>query len=118
MSEARGVSQSCRPWCADDLPGLPAGVATRLPAVVPYLPYVPFVRPSMRRTATARGLRRGGAATSLRLPLRVVPLRRGYRKLLRPVCRKDVERCAANVSHRVISPSVCTAKLPVAGCWR
>ena len=65
------------------------------------LPYVPFMPVSTRRTPTARGLRRGGAATSLRLPLRVFPS----------------ERCAVNVSHRVISPSVYSAKLPVAGCW-
>jgi len=46
----------------------PVGVATRLPAVVPYLSYVPFVPSPARRTTVARGLRRGGAATSLRLP--------------------------------------------------
>ncbi|WAZ23603.1 hypothetical protein STRCI_004955 [Streptomyces cinnabarinus] len=47
-------------------------MATRLPAVVPYLPCVLFVPSSTRRTTTPRGLRRGGAATSLRLPLRVL----------------------------------------------
>jgi hypothetical protein len=91
MNGARGAS-----------PRIPAGVPTRLPAVVPGPPYVPFMPSSTRRTATARGLRRCGAATSLRLLLRVFP----------------PERRAVNVSHRVISPSVFTAKLPVAGCWR
>jgi len=115
VSSASGASGA---WCADDLTSLPAGVATRLPAVVPYLPYVPFMPPSERRTAPARGPRRGGTATSLRLPLRLLPLRYEGRVPLRPVCRKDSERCAANVSHRVISPSVSTAKLPVTGWWR
>lgn len=58
---------------------------------MPYLSCVPFVPSPVRRTAVARVLRRGGATTSLRLP---------------------------NVSHHVISPSVTTAKLPVAGWWR
>ncbi len=87
---------------AVDRTGNPAEVATRLPGVVPNLPCVPFVPAPMRRTTTARGLRRGGAATSLRLPVRVFP----------------PERRAVNVSHCVISPSVSAAKLPVAGCWR
>ena len=96
------MSAACGVTDADDVPRSPVGLATRLPAVVPYLPCVPFVPAPMRRTATARGLRRGGTATSLRLPVRLFPL----------------ERCAVNVSHRVISPSVSAAKLPVAGCWR
>ncbi|MDH6452329.1 MULTISPECIES: hypothetical protein [unclassified Streptomyces] len=35
---------------------------------MPYLSYVPFVPSPARRTTVTRGLRPGGAATSLRLP--------------------------------------------------
>ncbi|MFI5877894.1 hypothetical protein [Streptomyces sp. NPDC051554] len=64
MSAVHGVT------AAVDVPRSPVGLATRLPAVVPYLPCVPFVPAPMRRTTAPRGLLRGGTATSLRLPVR------------------------------------------------
>jgi len=71
---------------------------------VPYLSYVPIV-PSDAPYRHASGLWRDGTATSLRLPVRLFPRGAG-------------DRCAVKVSLRVISPSVHTVKLPVAGCWR
>jgi hypothetical protein len=56
--------------------------------------------------AAFRGLwlsARRGRAGMVRLSVRAV--------------RRDPERCATNMSFCVISPSVSTAKLPVARCW-
>ncbi|MFI1534281.1 hypothetical protein [Streptomyces anandii] len=50
------------------VPGRRAGVPAGPSAVPPELPCVSFVPSSMRRTTVSRGLRRGGATTSLRLP--------------------------------------------------
>lgn len=69
---------------------------------MPYLSYVPIV-PSDAQYRHASGCG-AGYGDLVRLPVRLFPSARGP--------------CAVCMSLRVISPSVHTAKLPVAGCWR
>lgn len=80
--------------CADDARGIPT-----------------VVLPPVRRTAAAAPCRDDGAATRWRLSLRRLRPWPARRRSLRRVCRRNAERCAANVSHRVISPSVFSGKL-------
>lgn len=71
-------------------------------AAVPYPSRVPFLPSPTRRTAAVQGLRCEGATAALRLPP-------GWFFLLAE---------PEGVPHRVISPSLRSVKLPVAGCWR